>query len=158
MSIIHHKHEQLDSPVPACYTIMRWPSFSSGPEKDRNDKCKRQEHSMGILIKVESNYQLLEENLNYKRPKQKQRESVVLRSRTGRVCACASTHPRPACASLSSSSGHSRQWWRTFARPTSWWITKEISLKATEKAHATPTALFGRLFRFYRKRLAHMSC
>lgn len=39
MSIIHHKHEQLESPVPACYTIMRWPSFSSsGPEMDRNDK------------------------------------------------------------------------------------------------------------------------
>lgn len=42
MSIIHHKHEQLESPVPSCYKIMRWPSFSSsGPEEDRNDKCKK---------------------------------------------------------------------------------------------------------------------
>lgn len=64
---------------------------------------------MGILIKVESNYQLLEDSLNYKGPKQKQRESVMLRSRTSRLRTCASTHPRPACASLSSSSGHSRQ-------------------------------------------------
>lgn len=41
MSIIHHKHEQLESAVPACYTIMSWPSFSSsGPEMDRNDKSE----------------------------------------------------------------------------------------------------------------------
>lgn len=46
-----------------------------------------------------------------------------------------------------------RLWWRRWTTPTSWWTSRVISQKAAGKAAATRTALSGRLFLFYRKKL-----
>lgn len=130
MSIIHHKHEQLESPVPACYTIMRWPSFPrNGPEIDGNDKSeiKKVRSLNGYISK--SGVEL---------PIILSKTWIIKRHEISltRICDVAFRDRQIARLRLYASSpppvrhchpAHSRQWWRTFVRPTSWCITTAIS-------------------------------